>query len=218
MHSELTLSKTLLNILAQLYYSLINFIFYLPCGGENCFRKRCMNFAGSAEGEQVLDVCCGTGTLTSLIAHRVGLNGQVIGVDITESALEIARTKTQNLSVTLLRVNAENLPFDSSRFHKCFISFGLHHMPRQARQNTLKEIHRTLTAAGSLFVVDYNLSKRALARLITRALAKLDESEEAYRMLMNSSLLKEIEQAGLEVRRQESLCKGMVQLVEAVNT
>jgi len=177
-----------------------------------------MNFAGSAEGEQVLDVCCGTGTLTSLIAHRVGLNGQVIGVDITESALEIARTKTQNLSVTLLRVNAENLPFDSSRFHKCFISFGLHHMPRQARQNTLKEIHRTLTAAGSLFVVDYNLPKRALARLITRALAKLDESEEAYRMLMNSSLLKEIEQAGLEVRRQESLCKGMVQLVEAVNT
>jgi len=207
-----------LNILAQFYDPLINFIFYLPCGGENYFRKRCVNFASPAEGGQVLDVCCGTGTLTSLIAHHIGPNGQVIGVDTSESALEIARTKTQNLPVTLLRVSAENLPFDSSRFGKCFISFGLHHMPRQARQNTLKEIHRTLTAAGSLFVVDYNLPKRALARLMTRALVKLDESEEACRMLMNSSLLKEIEQAGLEIRRQEFLCKGMVQLVEAVNT
>ena len=215
---KFTLLENLSSIWAQFYNSLLNLVFYLPCGGENCFRRRCVNFASPVEGDQVLDVCCGAGALTSLIGERVGLGGQVIGVDIRKPALETARTKTRNLPVTLLGVNAENLPFASSKFDKCFISFGLHHMPEQARHNTLNEIHRTLTSTGSLFIVEYSLPAGALAKLTAKVLVKLDKSKEAYTMLINHSALREIEQAGFSIKRREFFYKGAVQLVEVRKT
>lgn len=207
--------RNLSRIWAQFHDSFLNLVFYLPCGGENCFGKRCVDFVSPVEGDQVLDVCCGTGELTSLIAERVGQDGQVVGVDIWEPALEIARTKTRNLPVTFLGVDAEKLPFAPSKFDKCFISLGLHHMPEQTRRNTLNEIRRTLTSDGSLFVVEYNLPAGALAKLTTKVLVKLDKSKEAYTMWINRSLLREIEQAGFSIKRRESICKGAIQLVEA---
>jgi len=91
-------------------------------------------------------------------------------------------------------------------------------MTGQARRNTLREVRRVLRAGGSLFIIDYNLPERTLARLMTRALVKLDRSEEAYKLLVNHRLLTEVQQAGFEIRRRELAGRGMVQLVEAVNT
>jgi len=212
-----TLVESLSRIWLRFYGSLLNLVFYLPCGGEDCFRKRCVNFASPAEGDQVLDVCCGAGELTYLIAERMGLEGKVIGVDIWEPALEMARMKPRNLPVTFLGVNAEKLPFASSKFDKCFISLGLHHMPEQTRHNTLNEIRRTLKSTGSLFIVEYNLPAGALDKLTAKVLVRLDKSKEAYNMWINHSVLREIGQAGFSIKRREFICKGVIQLVEARN-
>jgi demethylmenaquinone methyltransferase/2-methoxy-6-polyprenyl-1,4-benzoquinol methylase len=199
---------------ARFYDPFLKLVF-LPCGGESSFRRRCVDFASPAAEDQVLDVCCGTGTLTSLIAGRVGPHGQVIGVDMSESALEIAREKTPNVPLTFQRAEAENLPFASARFDKCFISFGLHEMPKQARQNTLREIRRTLRSGGCLFVVDYNLPAGVLARLVLQAFVKLVEDEAAYEMLLDDSLVAEVEAGGLAIKRREIICSRMIQLIEA---
>lgn len=202
---------------ARFYDPFLRLIF-LPWRGESRFRRRCVEFAGPMEGDQVLDVCCGTGTLTSLIAGRVGRDGQVIGVDLSESVLETARKKRRNVSVTFQRAEAENLPFASARFDKCFISFGLHEMPKRARQNTLREIRRTLRSGGRLFVVDYILPAGVLARLAIKAFVKLVEREAAYEMLLHDSLVPEIEEGDLAVKRQGLICSGMIQLIEAMNS
>ncbi len=194
---------------------MFSFLFYLPCGGEATFRRRCVKFASLVAGDSILDVCCGAGELTSVIAEP-GFIGQVVGVDISESALEIARTKTQHISATFLRASAYDLPFASSRFNKCFISLGLHHMSVQERRWALKEIHRVLTPEGSLYVIDYNLPESRLRRLVAIAFAKLDESEEAYKMLKNGSLIGEINQAGFEIERRSPACQGIMQLLEVV--
>jgi demethylmenaquinone methyltransferase/2-methoxy-6-polyprenyl-1,4-benzoquinol methylase len=214
--SKPALAERLFSIWAQFWDSLLNFAFYFPCGGEEPFRKKCLDFARPAKEDHVLDLCCGTGTLTSLIAGRVGPEGHVVGVDISESVLEIARTRVKSLPATFLRAGAGTLPFDSPSFNKCFISFGLHHMSKQDRQNTLGETRRALIRSGSLFVFDYSLPDKVLARLMAKALTKLDKSEEAYNMLVNDSLIREIQQAGLEIRRRESTYIGMIQLIEAV--
>jgi len=217
LHNKPALAEKLFSLWTQFWDSLLNLAFYLPCGGERSFRRKCVDFASPAKGDHVLDICCGTGTLTSLIAGRVGPDGHVIGIDIAESVLEIARIRTRKLPTTFLRAGADNLPFDSLSFNKCFVSLGLHHMPEPDRQNTLGEIRQALIRGGSLFVVDYSLPDGALARLMVKALTKLDKSEEAYNMLVNDSLLREIQQAGLEIERRESTCLGMIQLVEAVH-
>ena len=196
------------------YDRLINYIFYLPFGGEQSFRRKCLDFACIEKGDKVLDVGCGSGTLTRLIAECLGCSGQVIGVDLSESALKEARN-LQNQRIAFTCACGENLPLRSSRFDKCFLSFALHHMDKQARQNTLQEVSRTLTPGGSLFVIEYNLPERVMARLASRALAKLDASEEAYPMLMNSNLIKELQKAGLKIKRREFIGGGIIQLIEA---
>src|SRR3990172_2919489 len=80
--------------LARFYDPLIKLVF-LPCGGEKRFRKRCLDFAALSEGDRVLDLCCGTGTLTHLIAERIGASGQVIGLDLSPAMLERARQKSK---------------------------------------------------------------------------------------------------------------------------
>jgi len=175
-----------------------------------------MKFASLTPGDLILDICCGTGNLTVLIAGQEFVE-QVVGVDISESALQGARARAQHIPVALLRASANNLPFDSSRFDRCFISFGLHHMRGEDRQKTLKEVHRSLVSGGTLFVIDYNLPERGLRRLAATAFAKLDASEEAYKMIMHDSLTREIKNAGFEIERRELTCQGIIQLLEAVN-
>ncbi|HEX76692.1 MAG TPA: class I SAM-dependent methyltransferase [Dehalococcoidia bacterium] len=197
------------------YNSAFNFLFYLPCGGETSFRRRCFKFASLAAGDSILDVCCGAGELTSVIA-RQGLTGQVFGVDISESALDLARRKTPRIPATFLRASADCLPFDSSRFDKCFVSFGLHHMGGKQRRRTLIEIHRILAPKGTLYVIDYNLPESGLRRLTAVAFTKLDESKEAYQMLQSRSLTNEIRKARFQIERRDLACQGIIQLLEMV--
>lgn len=204
-----------LNICVKCCRYAFNFLFYLPCGGETSFRRRCIKFASLEADDRILDVCCGIGELTAVIARQV-FTGQVVGVDISESAVEIARIKNKHIPIDFLRASADGLPFDSSRFNKCFISFGLHHMPGQARQKTLKEINSILSPEGILYVIDYNLPERGFRRLVAIAYAKLDESEEAYKMLKNGNLTREIKQAGFEIKRRVLTCQGIIQLLEVV--
>ena len=150
-----------------------NFFFYLPCGGEASFRNKCVKFASLKEGDCILDLCCGTGNLAAAIAKQ-RITVKLFGADISESAIEAARAKSWSIPVTFLRTSAGDLPFESSQFDKCFISFGLHHMSRNERRKTLAEVHRTLVPKGNLYVIDYNLPGKGLRRLVAVAFTKLD--------------------------------------------
>ena len=207
--------KKAFNICLKSYNFAFNFIFYLPCGGEASFRKRCVKFAALTARDRILDLCCGTGELIAVIA-RQGSAGQLVGVDISESAIEIARTKAQHIPITYLRASADDLPFNSSQFDKSFISFGLHHMSKYERQKTLAEIHRTLAPKGTLYVIDYNLPEKGLRRLAAIIFTKLDGSKEAYKMLKNGSLIREIKQAGFEIEKRVLTCQGIIQLLKVV--
>lgn len=197
------------------YDLLFNWFFYLPCGGEKTFREKCVKFANLVTEDRILDLCCGTGELTTVIEGK-GFVKELVGVDISEPAIEIAKTKTRHMSVIFIKASADDLPIDSSRFTKCFISFGLHHMSRHERRRTLLEAHRTLAPKGTLYIIDYNLPVKGLSRWAAIAFAKLDESEEAYRMLRDGDLIKEVRQAGFEIVKREETCQHIVQLLAAV--
>jgi ubiquinone/menaquinone biosynthesis C-methylase UbiE len=196
------------------YDTVFNFLFYLPCGGEKTFRERCVKFANLTSLDRVLELCCGTGELTTIIAGK-GITGELVGVDISEPAIEIARRKSQYLLINFMTASAGDLPFESSRFDKCFISLGLHHMSRLERQKTLAEVHRTLKPKGTLYIIDYNLPRNRLRRLVAITFVKLDESKEAYKMLKTGSLIKEVKHSGFEIERRDLTCGGIIQLLAA---
>ena len=153
---EHAMLRKIFNACVRYYDSAFNFLFYLPCGGESTFRRRCVKFASLTAGDRILDICCGSGELTTVIA-RQGCTGQVVGVDTSRLALDMARARSSRIPVTLVRASGDSLPFRSSGFDKCFISLGLHHIPTEGRQKALAESHRVLAPEGTLHVIDYNL-------------------------------------------------------------
>src|SRR5688572_1987606 len=57
------------------------------------FGRRTVERLGLEAGESVLDVCCGSGASALPAAERVGAGGRVLGVDLAEHMLELARRK-----------------------------------------------------------------------------------------------------------------------------
>jgi SAM-dependent methyltransferase len=57
--------------------------------------RQLLDAAGLTAGQRVLDIGCGGGEVTRAIAERVGLDGEVVGVDINETAVAAAEAATR---------------------------------------------------------------------------------------------------------------------------
>ena len=80
------------------------------------------------EGQKALDVGCGPGALTEVLADRLGA-ASVTGVDPSEPFVEAARERLPG--VTVVQASAESLPFDDGAFDRTRRSAGraLHERP-----------------------------------------------------------------------------------------
>lgn len=77
-------------------------------------------------GHTVLDVGCGAGQTVMQLADRVGTHGRVIGVDIGQRVLAVARVRTANLSqVTLLQEDAAALDLPEGSVDGIYSRFGM---------------------------------------------------------------------------------------------
>src|SRR5512132_4565622 len=64
-----------------------------PLGFWDYFGRRTIELASLPSGSRVLDVCCGAGASALPAAEAVGPTGKVIGVDLANQLLELARAK-----------------------------------------------------------------------------------------------------------------------------
>jgi len=202
--------------LARFYDPFLNFLF-LPVGGEGKVRAKFVNFIDPAEEDDVLDICCGTGTLIPLLARRI-TRGRVIGIDLSAAMLFKIAGKSNSSKVFPLQSDAQNMPFADCCFDKELISLGLHEIPDGVRLVALKEIHRTLKPGGSLFVFDFNLPEGGPTRLITRLFVKALEESFTYDWLIDEKLFPELAATGFTVEKREIICGGILQLVQARKT
>lgn len=102
-------------------------------------------------GDRVLDACCGTGASALPAGHAVGPTGSVLGLDIAEPALELARTKAsaQGLSTVEFRtadVARTGLPDASYDAVVCV--FGIFFLPDMA--GGVAELWRLVRPGGTL--------------------------------------------------------------------
>jgi SAM-dependent methyltransferase len=104
---------------------------------------------GIVPGLKVLDVGCGPGIPTLDIARRAGSEGQVVGVDISERVLEVARERAQRagLSNTEFKMaNVEHLPYPDAHFDRAVSRFGI--MFVEDLPKGLRELHRVVRPGG----------------------------------------------------------------------
>ena len=84
--------------------------------------------AAAVAGEAVLDVGCGTGSTTLPWAAAVGAAGSVLGIDISEPMLTIARRRVADRgagNVTLLSADAQTERLPAGRFDLLASRFGV---------------------------------------------------------------------------------------------
>lgn len=113
--------------------------------------EQLVEYAKLSSGQRVLDVACATGFSTIPAARAVGDTGIVIGIDIADKLLEVARAKADSagLSNVDYRVgDAEALEFEDASFDAVICAssiFLFRDIPK-----ALREWHRVLKAGGTI--------------------------------------------------------------------
>lgn len=98
-------------------------------------------------GERVLEIACGTGYWTPLIAE---VADSVVALDFNEETLAIARSKGYpRKNVTFVRGDAYALPDWPQKFSACYAGFWWSHIPLARMDGFLNDL-RTKLAPGAL--------------------------------------------------------------------
>ena len=133
------------------------------------WHEAALDIAGNVfKGRSVLEIGCGSGRLTRELGSRGA--SEVIGIDISETALRIARRRAQGLTalISFRRGDIEVIPVSDERFPVVFCCETIEHVlnPRRA----LSELRRVLAPEGTLVLTAPNyLSLAGLHRLSVRA-------------------------------------------------
>ncbi len=149
-------------------------------GLEGRFRRRVVEAAGIGEGDRVLDIGCGTGTLAIEAARRVGASGRVEGVDPAPEMIERAKTKAEAAGVDAgFRLAAiEDLPYPDDHFDVVLNTLVYHHLPGPVQQKGLEEMRRVLAPGGRLFIVDFKIGDTFLHRVASSFMSHHHDDEE----------------------------------------
>jgi ubiquinone/menaquinone biosynthesis C-methylase UbiE len=118
---------------------------------ESKFKKHLIEQARIRPGQRVLDLGCGTATLTILIkqAHP---HAEVTGLDGDAKILKIARRKVARagVEITLHEGMAYQLTYSDKSFDRVVSSLVFHHLTAEGRRRALSEAFRVLQPGGEL--------------------------------------------------------------------
>ncbi|MFB0566617.1 MAG: class I SAM-dependent methyltransferase [Candidatus Aminicenantaceae bacterium] len=121
------------------------------------FRIKQIGLMDIREGEKVLEVGCGTGSLAILSKIAVGESGEVEGIDIAPKMIHRAQKKANKagLEVNFKITSVVELPYSDNYFDLVISSLMFHHLPVESKKKGLEEIYRVLKAEGRLFLCDF---------------------------------------------------------------
>ncbi len=99
---------------------------------------------------------------------------EVHGLDGDPKALEIARRKAEHeqMVVAFDQGLSYELPYRTASFARVLSSLMFHHLTREHKQRTFKELGRVLQARGSLHIVDFGRPLTTWGRAVARVVAR----------------------------------------------
>ena len=143
---------------------------------EDLFKCALIRQAGIRPGMRVLDLGCGTGTLTILVKQTYPTS-DVTGLDCDPEVLQIAREKAASagVEVALDQDMAFDLPYPGGSFDRVLSSLMIHHLTRQDKKRSLSEVYRVLCPGGELHIVDFGIPHSVYGRLASQFSKHLEQ-------------------------------------------
>lgn len=133
----------------------------MTVGRDASWRRAAVRAARVPVGGSALDVACGTGRLSALVAAAVGPFGHVVGVDLSTAMIE--RAERHHRDVVQLRfeiANALHLPFEDDAFDAATIAFGLRNLSDY--EAGFREMARVVRPGGRVVCLELTMPRPRL--------------------------------------------------------
>jgi len=142
----------------------------ITLGREKALRTMTVNLAQIEQGDYVLEVGCGTGTLTLEAKRHTGTSGKAFGIDIIPGMIEVSRKKAEqaDLEVSFQVGSIDKIPYPDSYFNVVMCSFMIFHMSERVRNKGIEEISRVLKPGGRFLILDLSLPQKPVSRSILK--------------------------------------------------
>ena len=214
----------------------------MTAGLHHRWRELGVMLAGVGPGSSALDVCCGTGDFAFALRRTIGREGRVVGVDVSQDMLDVAREKCgrNQLYVEFRIGDVLDLPFSDGGsgeagepvgFDACTVGFGIRNVPDIAQ--AFREMRRVCRPGGRVVCLEITQARIPVFKqfydlwfgyAVPRLGRIAARNESAYRYLPASvrrfptpqELRGLMEEAGLRNVRYEILAGGIIALHHAL--
>jgi SAM-dependent methyltransferase len=133
-----------------------------------------IEFAGLADGENILDVGCGNGSLTFSLAEAADLSG-IAAIDFSPVFVEETRRRNSDARITVRQADACALPFDDGMFDRAMALLVLHFVPEADR--AVAEMGRVVRRGGVVAAAVWDhLGGMPAMRMMVDTVAALSDS------------------------------------------
>ncbi len=135
---------------------------FLSLGIENSWKKRLVKLLKPYKPSEILDVATGTGDLVIYLSKL--RPNRIVGIDISEKMLEIARKKADKklkqpgLKVEFYRQDSENMQCKDRAFDLVTCAFGVRNF--EDLTGGLRQMYRVLKDGGVLAILEFSRSKQ----------------------------------------------------------
>jgi ubiquinone/menaquinone biosynthesis C-methylase UbiE len=181
------------------HYDLTSRLYPAPGYPQRAQRLRTVQALGLRPGDSVVDIACGTGLNFALIQERIGPEGRIVGVDLTDAMLDRAHdriAKNRWSNVSLVQSDAVDFQFPTE-VDAILSTYALTQVPGCA--DVIAHGAAALSEGGRWVVLDLKVPARVPRRLaqlgtaVVRPFASIDEwimrrPWEAIRVAMQEEL------------------------------
>jgi demethylmenaquinone methyltransferase / 2-methoxy-6-polyprenyl-1,4-benzoquinol methylase len=130
----------------------------LSFGAHHLWKRCAIRMVELQPGDQVLDLCGGTGDLALLAAHVVGPEGRVVLCDINWRMMITGRPKIMASPVgdriRHVQGDAEHIAFPDDTFNAAMVGFGIRNLTRMERG--FEEMYRVLKPGGKMMCLEFS--------------------------------------------------------------
>ncbi len=123
----------------------------MSVGWHTRWKRRLVDLAEVRPGQRVLDLACGTGDVTWMVAAR---GAEVIGTDINPDMMaHAAHKRPPGLEASFVEADAVDLPFEAGAFDLVTCAYAGRGFPDWPA--VLREVHRVLAPGGTFWNLDF---------------------------------------------------------------
>jgi ubiquinone/menaquinone biosynthesis C-methylase UbiE len=154
-------------------------------GRDNLLRQKEVDTAGVKAGDTILEIGCGTGSLTLAAKQKAGPTGKAYGIDVIPAMIAASRQKAEAAGETItFEIGSINqIQYPADQFNVVLCSFMIFHLAEETRRKGITEIWRVLKPGGTFFVADLRLPTQPVQRAIADKILGFSQTPELSDLL-----------------------------------